>query len=104
MALTPEFVVLGLVRKAKLLRLQLAEQVPLLHPQGHQPPLVKRHLMTSDTRIGWSAISPHFHSGTIWREDGGLSGVSGLGWQLAWIGGTDDGSLTHFLALYGFLF
>lgn len=50
MALTPEPTVLGFVRKAKLLRLQLAEQVPLLHPQGHQPPLVKRYLMTSDTR------------------------------------------------------
>lgn len=50
MALTPAPIVLGLVRKAELLRLQLAEQVPLLHPQGHQPPLVKRHLMTSDTR------------------------------------------------------
>lgn len=51
---------------------------------------------------GWTAIPPHIRSGTIWIEDGGLSGDSGLGWPLAWIGGTDDASLSHFLALHGF--
>jgi hypothetical protein len=56
MVLTPAPVVLGLVRQAKLLCLQLGEQVPLLHPQGHQPPLVKRRPGTSDTRAGWTAI------------------------------------------------